>query len=65
MSEGDSGSADLDFAVSLSAASGKQVTVKYSDAGTGTAASGTHYAALVSGTLTFAAGETSKTVRGW
>ena len=48
--------------MSLSAASGKSVTVEYEDAGTGTAASGADYAALPAGTLTFAAGETSKTV---
>ena len=62
MSEGNSGSASLEFTVSLSPASGKQVTVKYADAGTGTATSGTDYAALASGTLTFAAGDTSKTI---
>ena len=62
VTEGDSGSASLEFTVSLSAASGKQVTVGYADAGTGTATSGTDYTALVSGTLTFAAGETSKTL---
>ena len=62
VSEGDSGSASLAFTVSLSAASGRQVTVGYADAGTGTASSGTDYTALASGTLTFAAGETGKTV---
>ncbi len=60
--EGDSGSANLLFAVSLSAASGKQVTVGYADAGSGTATSGTDYTALAGGMLTFAAGETAKTV---
>ena len=60
--EGDSGSASLEFTVSLSAASGQQVTVDYADAGTGTATSGTDYTALASGTLTFAAGETAKTL---
>ncbi len=62
VSEGDSGSVDLTFTVSLSAASGRQVTVGYADAGTGTATSGTDYTALSGGTLTFAAGDTSKTV---
>ena len=62
VTEGDSGSASLEFTVSLSAASGQQVTVGYADAGTGTASSGTDYTALASGTLTFAAGETSKTL---
>ena len=60
--EGDSGSVGLEFTVSLSAASGRQVTVGYADAGTGTASSGTDYTALASGTLTFAAGETGKTL---
>ena len=54
--EGDSGSASLNYAVTLSAASGRRVTVNYADAGTGTAASGTDYTALAAGTLTVAAG---------
>ena len=62
VSEGDSGTATLSFTVSLSAASGRQVTVGYSDAGTGTATSGTDYTALTAGTLTFEAGQTSKTI---
>ena len=62
VAEGDSGSVNLTYTVSLGAESGKQVTVGYADAGTGTATSGTDYTALASGTLTFAAGETSKTV---
>ena len=60
--EGDLGSASLRYAVTLSAASGRRVTVSYADAGTGTATAGTDYTALASGTLTFAAGETSRTV---
>ena len=60
--EGDSGSASLRYAVTLSAASGRRVTVRYADAGTGTATSGTDYTALAPGTLTFAAGETGKTI---
>ena len=60
--EGDSGTANLAFTVSLSAASGHRVTVKYADAGTGTATAGTDYTAVSAGTLTFAAGETSKTI---
>ena len=60
--EGNSGSASLAFQITLSEASGQQVTVGYADSGTGTATSGTDYAALTAGTLTFAAGETSKTV---
>ena len=34
----------------------------YADAGTGTATSGTDYTAISAGTLTFAAGETAKTL---
>ena len=60
--EGDSGTANLEFEVTLSAASGKRVTVEYADAGSGTATSGTDYTALATGTLTFAAGDTAKTV---
>ena len=60
--EGDSGSKNLTFTVTLSPASSQQVTVAYADAGTGTATSGTDYAALAGGTLTFAANETSKTI---
>ena len=59
--EGDSESSSLTFTVTLNPASYKQVTVNYADAGTGTATSGSDYAAI-GGTLTFAAGETSKTI---
>ena len=59
--EGDSGSTALTITVTLSAASGRQVTVRYADAGTGTATSGTDYAAITAGALTFAAGTTSRT----
>ena len=62
VTEGDGGSATLSFPVRLSAASGTTVTVDYADAGTGTADSGTDYAAIAAGTLTFLAGETSKTI---
>ena len=59
--EGDSESSSLTFTVTLSPASYRQVSVNYADAGTGTATSGSDYAAI-GGTLTFAAGETSKTI---
>ncbi len=62
LDEGDSGSADLSFKVTLTPASGKPVTVSYADAATGTATSGEDYAAIKAGALKFAAGETSKKV---
>ena len=63
VTEGADGStATLTFTVTLNAASGREVTVAYADRGSGTATSGTDYTAITSGTLTFAAGETSKTV---
>ena len=62
VTEGNSGSANLTFTVSLNPASGKQVTVAYAEGTGGTATSGTDYTALSGGTLTFAAGDTSKTV---
>ena len=62
VNEGDSGSTNLTFTVSLDAASAKEVTVGYSDAGSGDATSGTDYTALTAGTLTFAAGDTSETI---
>ncbi len=60
--EGDSGSVNLAFTVTLDPAATTQVTVNYADAGSGTASSGTDYAAIGGGTLTFSAGETSKTI---
>ncbi len=52
----------LTFTVRLNEVSGKEVTVAYADASTGTATSGTDYTALTAGTLTFAAGTTSQTI---
>ena len=63
VTEGANGAtATLTFTVTLSAASSQAVTVAYADAGSGSATSGTDYTAITSGTLTFAAGDTSKTV---
>ena len=60
VSEGNSGTRNLAFTVSLSAAATGPVTVAYAT-GNGTATAGSDYTAA-SGTLTFAAGETSKVV---
>ena len=64
VTEVDSGAtATLTFTVRLAPMSGNTVTVDYADAGSGTATSGgTDYETLAGGTLTFAPGETSKTV---
>ena len=62
VTEGDSGTATLTFTVSLSSPSSKEVTVNYAEGTGGTATSGTDYTALAGGTLTFAAGDTSRTV---
>ena len=61
VTEGDSGSTNLMFTVTLSAASGQQVTVDYADAVTGTATRGTDYTTITGGRLTFAAGTTTQT----
>jgi hypothetical protein len=64
LTEGDSGSQALTFTVTLSAASGKPVTVGFATApaglGPGFAAAPADYVAKA-GTLSFAAGQTSKT----
>ena len=61
VAEGDSGTTQLVFTVRLEPASTGQVSVEWSDAGGGTATSETDYTQITGGTLTFAAGETSKT----
>ena len=60
VAEGDSGTTTVSLTVSLSAASGKPITVDYTSAD-GTAVAPGDYAG-VSGTLSFAPGQTSKTV---
>ncbi len=58
--EGDSGTVEAVFTVTMSAASTKTVTVDYATAD-GTASAGVDYQSA-SGSLSFAAGETSKTI---
>ncbi|HZS33338.1 MAG TPA: Calx-beta domain-containing protein [Methylomirabilota bacterium] len=60
VAEGNSGTTNAVFTVTLAPASGRTVTVQYATAN-GTAAAGSDYQA-VSGTLTFNPGETTKTV---
>ena len=64
VAEGNAGANDMTFTVTLSAASGQQVTVNYAVDSTdpGTATAGTDYAAVPPGTLTFASGATSRTI---
>ncbi len=60
VAEGNSGTTAAVFTVSLSGAAGVPVTIDYATAD-GTAVAGTDYAAAA-GTLTFAAGQTSRTI---
>ena len=60
--EGDSGPTTMTFTVTLSPAASVEATVDYAYAMTGSAASGTDHAAITGGTLTFAEGETRKTI---
>ena len=60
VAEGNSGTADLAFVVTLTGSTSRQVTVAYKDSGTGTATSGTDYTAVTAGTLTFAAGDSGE-----
>lgn len=59
--EGSSGTSNLSFTVTLSKSSSTPVTVNYATAD-GTAVAGTDYVST-SGTITFSAGQTSKTVK--
>jgi parallel beta-helix repeat protein len=61
VSEGNSGTVNANFNVTLSKPSAEQVTVSYATAN-GTATTGDNDYAAASGTVTFAAGETSKPV---
>jgi len=62
--EGNTGTVNMAFTLTLSGASGLPVTVKYftGNFGTARATAGTDYVALPATTLTFAPGETSKVV---
>ncbi|HEX6899001.1 MAG TPA: Calx-beta domain-containing protein [Thermoanaerobaculia bacterium] len=62
VTEGDSGTANLTFTISLSGASAQTVTVDFQTVAGGTATAGTDYQAVTATPVTFAAGETSKTV---
>jgi uncharacterized repeat protein (TIGR01451 family) len=60
VAEGDSGTTSATFSVTLSAASGQQITVAYATAD-GSATAGSDYQAT-SGTLTFSPGQTTQTI---
>ena len=59
---GDGDTPTLTFTVTLSPASSDTVPVKYADAGSGTATSGTDYDAVTAGTLTFTPGDTEESI---
>ncbi|HNE56424.1 MAG TPA: Calx-beta domain-containing protein [Leptospiraceae bacterium] len=61
VTEGNAGTVNADFTVTLSAASGRSVTVDYSTSN-GTASAGSDYTAIPTTTLTFNPGETTKTI---
>jgi len=61
ITEGDSGTKNLDFTVSLSASSAKDVTLNYSTNDT-SAKAGTDYQGIATTSLTFNPGETTKTI---
>ena len=60
VTEGNSGTVNATFTVTLSAASGKSITVDYATANN-TASSGSDYTAITTTTLTFNPGDTTKT----
>ena len=62
VAEGDSGSTTMTFTVTLSPPASAQVTVPYRSGAGSTATPGTDFDAIAVATLTFAPGETTKTV---
>ncbi|MDM8566803.1 Calx-beta domain-containing protein [Candidatus Halobeggiatoa sp. HSG11] len=62
VTEGDTGTIDIDFTVSLDAADSQAIKVDYTTADDTATTAGSDYTAITTTTLTFAAGETSKTV---
>src|SRR5207237_1521040 len=61
VTEGNSGTTNANFTVTLSAASGKTVTVNYATAD-GTATAQSDYVAIPTTTLTFNPGQTTKSI---